>query len=282
MNKQVILISGVSGAGKSTVSNMLEDMGYHCIDQFPSDLIENLGSYILKNKNPRFNKLVLTTNLLDFDKMYRYLSALAVNLTVILLDANSEVLLNRYKFTRRIHPFLLSNMADSLEMAIHIEKKMLDAVYEDAMIKLDTTSISSKKLRLKLEELLSIDDKTLFKISFQSFGFKYGVAKDADLVFDVRFLDNPFYDDNLKNYTGLDNRVYDYVMNKDNAKEFVGYLDNFLDYLFKQYEKEGKRHVTIAIGCTGGKHRSVSVTRYLYNRYSNIYPSFINHRDIEK
>lgn len=282
MNKQVILISGISGAGKTTISNMLEDMGFHCIDQFPSALIESLGDYILINKDPRFNKLVLTTNLLDFEVMYNYLSAINVNLKVILLDANNEVLLNRYKFTRRIHPFLLSNRADSLEMAIHIEKKMLDNLYEDLMIKIDTTSISSKKLRKKLEELLELDDKSLFKISFQSFGFKYGVAKDADLVFDVRFLDNPFYNQDLREFTGLNDDVYDFVMDKDNAREFIQYLERFLDYLFKQYEKEGKRHISVAIGCTGGKHRSVSVVRYLYDKYRKTYQSFINHRDIEK
>lgn len=282
MNKQVILLSGVSGAGKSTVSNMLEDMGFHCIDQFPSGLIENLSEYIAMNQDPRFNKLVLTTNLLDFETMYRHLQALTVDLSVILLDASSEILLNRYKFTRRIHPFLLSNKADSLEMAIHIEKKMLQAVYEDSMIKLDTTSISSKKLRRVLEDLVDVDEKNLFKISFQSFGFKYGVAKDADLVFDVRFLDNPFYVEALKEKTGNDQAVYDYVMDKDNAREFLDYLNQFLDYLFKQYELEGKRHLTVAIGCTGGKHRSVSVTRYLYQRYKQQYVSFINHRDIEK
>ncbi len=282
MNKKIILLSGVSGAGKSTVSNIFEDLGYHCIDQFPSDIIESLTNYIDLESDSRFDKLLLTTNLLDFKKIYNHLINISPDLIVILLDANKEELLNRYKFTRRIHPLLISNRADSLESAIDIEKEMLLDIYTDTAIKLDTTQIEARKLRTKLENLIKENDKNRLHITFESFGFKYGIIKDADLVFDVRILKNPFYIEKLRNLTGNNQEVYDYVINEEETKIFLNKQIEFLDYIFNQYKNSGKRHITIGTGCTGGKHRSVSVTRYLYNYYKSKYPSFIRHRDEEK
>lgn len=281
MQRQLILLSGISGAGKTTVSNILEDLGFYCIDQFPAGLIENLAAYINSGTDPRLDKLVLTTNLYDFEKLYSYLKGESLNVTVIMVDAVKDVLLNRYKFTRRMHPLLLESKADTLDMAIDMEKMMLSGCYKDAMVLLDTSTGDSKDLRLRLENLVCNMEDVSLAISFESFGFKYGISKGADMVFDVRLLDNPFYVPELKNKTGKDEEVFNYVINKENARSYLSKLTELLDYVFDSYEREGKRHMTIGIGCTGGKHRSVSVAGYLYRYYQNKRLVFIRHRDIE-
>lgn len=281
MQRQLILLSGISGAGKTTVSNILEDLGFYCIDQFPAGLIENLAAYINSGTDPRLDKLVLTTNLYDFEKLYSYLKGESLNVTVIMVDAVKDVLLNRYKFTRRMHPLLLESKADTLDMAIDMEKMMLSGCYKDAMVLLDTSTGDSKDLRLRLENLVCNMEDVSLAISFESFGFKYGISKGADMVFDVRLLDNPFYVPELKNKTGKDEEVFNYVINKENARSYLSKLTELLDYVFDSYEREGKRHITIGIGCTGGKHRSVSVAGYLYRYYQNKRLVFIRHRDIE-
>ncbi len=280
--KSLILLSGISGAGKTTVASILEDLGYHCLDQFPAGLIESLYGYIEKGTDPRFDRLVLTLSLIDFKQIYTYLSNVISDITVIMVDANQDVVLNRYKFTRRIHPLMLENKADTLEMAIEMEKKMMSDIYNDSMITIDTTTSTLKSLRLYIEDLVNRFDETKFGISFVSFGYKYGVARDADFVFDVRFLDNPYYIEELRDLNGNDEEVYEYVINKPLTKQYIQYLIDVLDFIFKNYIAEGKRHLTIAIGCTGGKHRSISVVRYLYKYYADKYLVFIKHRDEEK
>lgn len=281
MQRQLILLSGISGAGKTTVSNILEDLSFHCIDQFPAGLIENLATYIDSGIDSRLDKLVLTTNLYDFEKIYSCLKGENLNVTVIMVDAAKDVLLNRYKFTRRIHPLLLENKADTLDMAIDMEKLMLSRCYEDTMVLVDTSTGDSKDLRLRLENLVCNMEDVSLAISFESFGFKYGISKGADMVFDVRLLDNPFYIPELKNKTGKDEEVFKYVIEKENAESYLKKLTELLDYVFDSYEREGKRHMTIGVGCTGGKHRSVSVARYLYQYYQDKRLVFIRHRDIE-
>lgn len=279
--KNIILLSGISGAGKSSVSNMLEDLGYYCIDQYPVDLVEDLIALLKSSDDIRYSKLVLTTTLQDFNKFYIKLKNDISCVSVILLDASKDVLINRYRFTRRVHPFLLSNKADGLEMAISLEKEMLEKVYNDSFTIIDTSQMSNRDLRIKLESFIHNEGK-LFSVSFESFGFKYGQAKNGDLVFDVRFLENPYYIEKLKNLTGLDNEVYEYVLSFEETKNYLQKLQEFLEYNFKMYQKEGKRHFTVAIGCTGGKHRSVSVARFLYGYYKEKFQCYISHRDIEK
>lgn len=279
--KNVILLSGISGAGKSSVSNMLEDLGYYCIDQYPVDLIEDL-IHLLKNSDDiRYNKLVLTTTLQDFNKFYVKLKNDISCVSVMLLDASKDVLINRYRFTRRVHPLLLSNKADGLEMAISLEKEMLEKVYNDSFTIIDTSQMLSRDLRIKLESFIHNEGK-LFSVSFESFGFKYGQAKNGDLVFDVRILENPYYIEELKKLTGLDDKVYEYVLSFEETKKYLNKLQDFLEYNFAMYQKEGKRHLTVAIGCTGGKHRSVSIARFLYKYYKEKFQCYISHRDIEK
>ena len=281
MKRRVILISGLSGAGKTSVSNVLEDLGFRCIDQLPSFLFKDLLNFIEKDESGNYQNVAVTVSLLDLGKFLYVFENLHFDARVLLLDAESDILLNRYKFTRRIHPLLVSNKADTLEEAIAIEKEELNK-YKEMYDVINTTRLGTYELKDYIEKLLKIDNVNKFTISFVSFGFKNGLPKDADLVFDVRFLDNPFYIDELKELTGNDKEVYDYVLSKAKTKEYLKILNGYLDYSFNEYVKEGKRHLTVAIGCTGGQHRSATLVNYLYDRYKVKYNCFKSHRDIKK
>lgn len=280
MKKKVILISGLSGAGKTSVSNILEDLGYLCIDQFPSKLIKPLLDLIENDESAKYERVGITVPLMDLEDYFDVLDNLHIDSKLILLDADQRVLLNRYKFTRRIHPLLVGNVADTLEEAIGIEKEVI-AKYEEKFEVIDTTNLGQSELRQIVESMISAESRDKFTISFESFGFKNGIASDADLVFDVRFLDNPFYFEELKHKTGNDKEVYDFVMSKERTKEYLKYLISYLDYSFKMYTREGKRHLTVAVGCTGGQHRSASLVNYLYDHYKEQYNCLKKHRDIK-
>lgn len=280
MKKKVILISGLSGAGKTSVSNILEDLGYLCIDQFPSKLIKPLLDLIENDESAKYERVGITVPLMDLEDYFDVLDNLHIDSKLILLDADQRVLLNRYKFTRRIHPLLVGNAADTLEEAIGIEKEVI-AKYEEKFEVIDTTNLGQSELRQIVESMISAESRDKFTISFESFGFKNGIASDADLVFDVRFLDNPFYFEELKHKTGNDKEVYDFVMSKERTKEYLNYLLSYLDYSFKMYTREGKRHLTVAVGCTGGQHRSASLVNYLYDHYKEQYNCLKKHRDIK-
>ena len=280
MKKKVILISGLSGAGKNSVSNILEDLGYLCIDQFPSKLIKPLLDLIENDESAKYERVGITVPLMDLEDYFDVLDNLHIDSKLILLDADQRVLLNRYKFTRRIHPLLVGNVADTLEEAIGIEKEVI-AKYEEKFEVIDTTNLGQSELRQIVESMISAESRDKFTISFESFGFKNGIASDADLVFDVRFLDNPFYFEELKHKTGNDKEVYDFVMSKERTKEYLNYLLSYLDYSFKMYTREGKRHLTVAVGCTGGQHRSASLVNYLYDHYKEQYNCLKKHRDIK-
>ena len=280
MKKKVILISGLSGAGKTSVSNILEDLGYLCIDQFPSKLIKPLLDLIENDESAKYERVGITVPLMDLEDYFDVLDNLHIDSKLILLDADQRVLLNRYKFTRRIHPLLVGNVADTLEEAIGIEKEVI-AKYEEKFEVIDTTNLGQSELRQIVESMISAESRDKFTISFESFGFKNGIASDADLVYDVRFLDNPFYFEELKHKTGNDKEVYDFVMSKERTKEYLNYLLSYLDYSFKMYTREGKRHLTVAVGCTGGQHRSASLVNYLYDHYKEQYNCLKKHRDIK-
>lgn len=280
-DKDIILLTGTSGAGKTTVSNLFEDLGYYCLDQYPSALIDHLMNYLDVEADLRFNKLLLVTNLFDFEKIYLQLQNCDCHLTIILLDANKESLLKRYRFTRRIHPLLLSNKADSLEMAISIEKEKLKDIYRESMFLIDTSNTNHHDLKNVLETFINTDIKHP-TINFESFGFKYGQAENADVIFDVRVLDNPFYVPELKELTGLNKEVYDFVCDKNETKQYLLKTIAYLEDYFELYHRQNRRHLTISIGCTGGKHRSVSVALQLYQHFKDQYNCFIRHRDIDK
>lgn len=277
--KKVILISGMSGAGKTSAMSYLEDMGYHCIDSFPVQLLENLCELIENSSDVRYENIALATSAEDYKQFLMALKGRNFAVDVLFLDASDDALLHRYKSTRRTHPLLVSNKSNSLEEAIDTEREMFENYNDNYVNVIDTTFLSAKELKRKIEKRYALKNLPSFSISFISFGFKNGVPMDADLVFDVRFLPNPFWVEELKNFSGNDECVYNYVMDNAVTKEFISKLDAFLDYAFEQYVKEGKNHFTVAIGCTGGQHRSVSITNYLYNRYSEKYTCYKEHRD---
>ena len=200
----------------------------------------------------------------------------------LFLDAGNSELLHRYKSTRRTHPLLLSNQANTLEEAIEVERQMFQKYINDSVITIDTTFVGEKELKRRIEQYFATNAAPAFSISFISFGYKYGVPMDADLMIDVRFLPNPFWEVELRPYSGNDKCVYDYVIEKPQTQEFLKRLVSFTDYAFAEYVKEGKNHFTVAIGCTGGQHRSVSVANYLYDYYKGKYNSYIEHRDVKE
>lgn len=277
--KRVILISGMSGAGKSSATRILEDMGYHIIDNFPVQLVSLLVDMIQTSIDPRYQNVALSTSATDFAAFLRGLKGEGIDLRILFLDANDSVLLHRYKSTRRMHPLLISNTCNTLEEAITEERQMFSHLPNTNFVSIDTSFLSEKEFKNKIQKLFAKNSIPTFSISFVSFGYKYGVPMDADLMIDVRFLPNPYWVVDLRPHSGNDACVYNYVMEKNETKEFIKRLIAFTDYAFQQYVKEGKNHFTVAIGCTGGQHRSVTITNFLYDHYKNTYNCYKEHRD---
>ncbi len=280
--KRLVIISGVSGAGKTTASNYLEDKGYRCIDQYPLELLKELIDLIDNDDSFKYQNVVLTISLTDLEKCANLLNNTNFKLTLILLDANKETIINRYKFTRRMHPLLINNVADTLSEALDIEKAILDK-YKKFGIVINTDDLSIKEFKNQLGKALNDIEDRYLTLSFLSFGFKNGVPTDCDTLFDVRFLDNPFYDQALKEKTGNDKEVRDFVLRPKTTQDYLVKLIDYVDFMLKAYESnENKRHLTIAIGCTGGQHRSVTIANYLYEYYKNKYVCHIKHREIDQ
>ncbi len=280
--KRLVIISGVSGAGKTTASNYLEDKGYRCIDQYPLELLKELIDLIDNDDSFKYQNVVLTISLTDLEKCANLLNNTNFKLTLILLDANKETIINRYKFTRRMHPLLINNVADTLSEALDIEKAILDK-YKKFGIVINTDNLSIKEFKNQLGKALNDIEDRYLTLSFLSFGFKNGVPTDCDTLFDVRFLDNPFYDQALKEKTGNDKEVRDFVLRPKTTQDYLVKLIDYVDFMLKAYESnENKRHLTIAIGCTGGQHRSVTIANYLYEYYKNKYVCHIKHREIDQ
>ncbi|MBR2825182.1 MAG: RNase adapter RapZ [Solobacterium sp.] len=280
--KQVVLVSGMSGAGKSTVMRVLEDMGYYCIDNFPVQLLSLFADMLEGSNDVRYSYVAVATSAQDFPEFLHSLKGEGIQVRVLFLEANDKTLLTRYKSTRRAHPLLLSNTVNTLEEAISVERGMFQRYIQDSFITIDTSYINEKELKEKLGNYFGKRSVPAFSISFLSFGYKYGVPMDADLMIDVRFLPNPYWDLSLRPYTGNDEAVYNYVMEKEETKTFIKHLLSFTDYMFNEYAKEGKNHFTIAIGCTGGQHRSVTIANFLYDHYKDTYRSYIDHRDVKE
>lgn len=278
--KELILISGISGAGKTTASNTLEDMGYTCIDQYPVELLPSLIELIKNDNSIKYNKVALTISLIDLENFSNLLSNSDINVKLVLIDANKDAIISRYKFTRRMHPLVISNTAATVEEAVEVEKNIVSKFKKKNTYVVDTTNLSPKQLKEKLDSIIeSVSDKNL-AITFESFGYKNGVPDDADMILDVRMLDNPFYVEKLKKKTGNDKEVKNYVLKSKVTQRYLKKLIPYLDFNFKEYDKEEKRHLTICVGCTGGQHRSVTITNYLYAYYKDKYMCYIKHRDI--
>ncbi|RHM61015.1 MULTISPECIES: RNase adapter RapZ [Coprobacillaceae] len=277
---EIVIVTGMSGAGKTTAMAVFENMAYRCIDNYPVALLTEFAEMI--QQCAKYQKTAMAVSLDDATKAIRILSNVDwIHLSVVFLDCDDEVILKRYKETRRCHPILIGNKASSLMEAIEFERKIANPIMRLANFTIDTTKLKKAKLQNTIENYFNQKSVDPFRISFVSFGYKYGVPKDADLLFDVRFLPNPFYIEELRPLTGNDKAVYDYVIDKPETQVFITKMLDLLDYLLAEYEKEGKMHLIIGIGCTGGQHRSVSLTNYFADHYSQIYQVHRLHRDAD-
>ncbi len=277
---EIVIVTGMSGAGKTTAMAVFENMAYRCIDNYPVALLTEFAEMI--QQCAKYQKTAMAVSLDDATKAIRILSNVDwIHLSVVFLDCDDEVILKRYKETRRCHPILIGNKASSLMEAIEFERKIANPIMRLANFTIDTTKLKKAKLQNTIENYFNQKSVDPFRISFVSFGYKYGVPKDADLLFDVRFLPNPFYIEELRPLTGNDKAVYDYVIDKPETQVFIKKMLDLLDYLLAEYEKEGKMHLIIGIGCTGGQHRSVSLTNYFADHYSQIYQVHRLHRDAD-
>lgn len=282
---EFVVVTGVSGAGKTRAMHTLEDIGFYCVDNLPPELIDTFRELCEKSGTPRAAVVADIRGgsfFSSFENAVEKLRAEGVSFKVLFLDAADAVLINRYKETRRRHPFA-DRCAGSLESAVTMERKSLERIREYADYLIDTSELSPVELQNRIGSLFLSAPGDAMTIHCTSFGFKYGLPREADLVFDVRFLPNPFYVEALKHKTGLDSPVYDYVMQSPVSEEFIRRLVSLVDYLIPHYIAEGKTELMIAVGCTGGHHRSVAVASYLYRHLSEAgYKVDMSHRDIRK
>lgn len=266
--KELVIITGMSGAGKSEAMNFFEDREYFCIDNFPISLFQYLNEIFLSNK--KRNKVAVAIDIRNqefidqFLKQLEFLDENEINYKVIYLDARTNVLLSRYELSRRKHPL---NLYDTLLENIEEERKLIKNFMLKADLVIDTTKTSAKELQQILEKAFS-GKKTKLNVNLTSFGFKNGIPLDLHLMFDLRFLPNPYYIDDLKRKTGNHKDVMDYVMRLEESREFYKMLLDMLEYLIPKYEKDGKSHLRIGIGCSGGQHRSATFVNMLYKDLS--------------
>lgn len=282
-----VIVTGMSGAGKSTAMKMMEDIGFFCIDNLPIPLVEKLVEFYEKFES-NIDKVALGVDIRDkeglnhMDKTLSNLDTKKVHYDILFLDAENEVLIKRYKETRRNHPLA---GRERIENGIVLERKKLGFLKERATYIIDTSQLLTRELKMELEKIFvqNQEYKNLF-VTILSFGFKYGIPSDSDIVMDVRFLPNPYYVDGLRAKTGNDKEIQDYVMQFDDAKIFLDKLEDLVNFLIPNYIAEGKNQLVISIGCTGGKHRSVTLANELYKRLESEkdYGLKIEHRDIGK
>ncbi|SHH18969.1 RNase adapter RapZ [Thermosipho atlanticus] len=277
--KNLILLTGMSGAGKSTALGLLEDLGFYCIDNFPPALIDKLLPVLSINIeklalviDARSGELKKLKEVVDFLKQ-KYSN----NLKIIFLTAKRNVLINRYALTRRNHPLHKEGL--SLEQAIEKEKRYLSPILEKSDIIIDTSNLNPHQLREKLKVILE-DLSYQFNVRILSFGFKYGIPLDVDFVFDVRFFPNPFYVNGLEEKSGKDPEVKEFLYNTDGVEEFLKLLEKIVEFAINRYENEGRMEINIGIGCTGGQHRSVFFAEELGKRFSGKYKVNVEHRDV--
>lgn len=282
-----VIVTGMSGAGKSTALKMLEDMGYFCVDNLPIVLLPKFAEMI-SSPDAKVSNVALGIDIRSgqslegLEDQLEEMYTRGIDYEILFLDAKSNVLVKRYKETRRQHPL---GGVGHVDVGIAEERERIAFLKMRATYILDTSKMLTRELKAELEKIFveGKDFKNLY-VTVMSFGFKYGIPEDADLVFDVRFLPNPYYIEDLKAKTGNDKDVQDYVLNSDRADIFLEKLTGMIDFLLPNYIWEGKNHLVIAIGCTGGKHRSVTFANCLYDfiKRQEQYGVRIEHRDIEK
>ena len=284
---EFIVISGLSGAGKSQAASFMEDIGYFVVDNMPAALIPRFAELCMAGQG-QYDRVAIVCDIRGgqtFDGLFAALTDLdkmGCEHKILYMEASPETIIKRYKETRRRHPLAKDNR--SLDEAVRLERTILAPVRSRAEYIVDTTAFSAAKLRGEILRIFGSGwPQQAMSVSVISFGFKYGLPIEADLVFDVRFLPNPFYIAELRHQTGLDKAVYDFVFGYQQSKDFMTYLERLIGFLLPQYVEEGKTALVIAIGCTGGQHRSVAVTRALadFIRQKG-YNATENHRDMTR
>ncbi len=282
----IIIVTGMSGAGKSQTINFLEDFGYFCVDNLHPKLVENFVD-IVSNES-QVDKIAMGIDIrvgraIDYftNMMDKYKNSNSeINIKCLYLDSKNDVLIKRYKETRRKHP-LGENF--NFDEAILLERKLTEKIKNNADYIIDTSNLLTRELKENIAEIAIGNAYDDFIISVNSFGFKYGTPKDCDLVFDVRFLPNPYYEVDLRNMTGNDNAIREYVMKHDESQQFKKRLIDMIEFLVPLYKREGKHLLIVGVGCTGGKHRSVTIANELYEYLKEHgYNSRVDHTHIKR
>lgn len=283
--RQIIIISGRSGAGKSTVARALEDMGFFVVDNLPPQLLDDLLS-LAQSSPDKIHKVAVIADVRETEflkllpKKYQELDYTGYDKTLLYLDASEQKLIDRYQETRRRHPL---DDGSGIRAALAQEQELLSPIRKIATKEIFTDKLNAHELRQLIQISLTNNQKQELPITLISFGFKYGVPSELDLCFDVRFLKNPYYEAELKSKSGLDEEVYDYVLALPHATEFLNKLVAMIEYLYPLYRLEGKSSLTIAIGCTGGRHRSTSLVEAINKRlHDKIDRIRVEHRDLAR
>ncbi len=283
---EILIISGLSGAGKSRVANALEDLDFYCVDNMPTSLIPKFAQLAAATRG-RYERVALVTDVRSresFDDLFQALDeliALGFTYRILYVDATVETVVKRYKETRRRHP--LDSDGGGLEQAVRREIRMLEPVRTRADFTIDTTGMTLGKLQRTLFRLFGAGGEERLRLVVMSFGYKYGIPIEADVVFDVRFLPNPFYVPELSEKSGLSKDVSDFVLHSETAEQFLEKMEDLLRFLLPHYEEEGRSTLTVCIGCTGGRHRSVAITETLAKYLAALgHETECVHRDINK
>lgn len=282
---KLVVITGMSGAGKTVAIQSFEDLGYYCVDNLPPTLLPKFLELMKDSKN-NIHKVALVMDLRGrefFDSLFESLDTLSeedwIKEHILFLDAKDEQLVSRYKETRRSHPLAVGDLPLK---GIQQERKIMDELRGRAQRIVDTTNLRPKELRDKIIKAYTEKKQDIFSVNMLSFGFKYGIPIDADLVFDVRFLPNPHYVAHLQPLTGLNPDVAAYVFKWTDTQKFNEKVLDLLEFMLPQYKKEGKSQLVVAIGCTGGQHRSVALSEHFAKQLSEDYITHVSHRDIDK
>lgn len=285
---ELVIVTGMSGAGKSTAMKIMEDMGYFCVDNLPIVLFEKFIEFF-RDTRPTEKKMAVGMDVRSGEDLEELrivlerMEALEISFEILFLDATDNVLIKRYKETRRIHP--LAN-GERIEKGLEREREKISFLRKRSNYIIDTSNLLTRELKMELERIFIQDEEYKnMMITILSFGFKYGIPSDSDMVMDVRFLPNPYYDVELRPKTGNDKEIQDFVMKYPEATMFIDKLENLVQFLIPQYISEGKNQLVVSIGCTGGKHRSVTLANELYQRLykeDREYGLKIEHRDIGK
>lgn len=286
---EFVIISGMSGAGKTSALHIMEDIGYYCVDNIPTSLLQTLYKLCKDSSDKAMKRVAVVVDVRgngDYEVMYDDLENFKKNnegVSILYIDAKVDSLIVRYKETRRRHPLTERLKDGSVAAAVKEEQRLLVPVKTLADYSIDTTFMSIKQLRERIISMFLDNSSNSIMITFMSFGFKYGIPLESDLIIDVRCLPNPFYIAELKEHTGLEKCIQDYVLDSEETQEFVKRLIDWLDYSLPLYLKEGKSELVVGIGCTGGKHRSVTIAELLDNYFMEKgYKCIVQHRDVKK